>query len=341
MISAGTAQYEKAIKEGEKAIAMNPNFTIGYHNIALAYLALNRAEEVKATMQRAAQRKLPTKDPFATLFFAAFLNGDRSAMDKAGAQLASDIPSGDFEHYESLVSAYDGRLQQSRQLSIQAITLARQAHLAQRAALFEGAAAVTEALYGYPDESSRHSFAAGQMVSGRDVDFGPAFALALSGNSSSALAIVTRLEEQYPEDTCVRFSYAPALRALLAMSQGRPEKAIELLTVSKAYELAQTGVSAHVRYGAMYPTYVRGLAYLQFDSPREAAAEFQKMLDHSGLLLADPIGPAARLQLARALRDSGEMARAKAVYSEFLTLWKDADPDIPLLKQAKTEFARL
>lgn len=125
------------------------------------------------------------------------------------------------------------------------------------------------------------------------------------------------------------------------MSQGRPEKAIELLTVSKAYELAQTGVSAHVRYGAMYPTYVRGLAYLQFDRPREAAAEFEKMLDHPGLLLADPIGPAARLQLARALRDSGEMARAKAVYSEFLTLWKDADPDIPLLKQAKTEFARL
>ncbi|MEO7143801.1 MAG: hypothetical protein ABI165_09905, partial [Bryobacteraceae bacterium] len=329
------------IKEGEKAIAMNPDFTIGYNSIALAYLALNRPEEVKATMQRAAQRKLPNKDPFATLFFAAFLNRDRSAMDKAGAQLASDIPSGDFEYYESLVFAYEGRLQQSRQTSIQAVTLARQAHLAQYAALFEGAAAVTEALYGYADESSRHSFAAGQLVRGRDVDFGPAFALALSGNSSSALAIVTRLEEQYPEDTCVRFSYSPALRALLAMNQDHPAKAVELLTVSKAYEVAQTGVSGYVRYGAMYPTYVRGLAYQQLHKPREAAAEFQRMLDHPGLLLADPIGPAARLQLARALRDSGETAKAKAVYSEFLTLWKDADPDIPLFKQAKTEFARL
>jgi len=90
----------------------------------------------------------------------------------------------------------------------------------------------------------------------------------------------------------------------------------------------------------MYPTYVRGLAYQQLHKPREAAAEFQRTLDHPGLLLADPIGTAARLQLARALRDSGETAKAKAAYSEFLTLWKDADPDIPLLKQAKTEFAR-
>ncbi|MDQ2949479.1 MAG: protein kinase [Acidobacteriota bacterium] len=243
LISAGTAQYEKAIEEGEKAIAMNPDFTIGYQNIALAYLALNRPEEVQATMQRVDRRKLPHKDPFATLFFAAFLNRDRSAMDKAGAQMAKDIPSGDFEHYGSLVSAYEGRLEQSRITSNQAVTLARQAHLAERAALFEGAAAVREALYGYADESSRHSFAAGQLVRGRDVDFGPAFALALSGNSSSALAIVTRLEEQYPEDTCVRFSYSPALRALLAMNQDHPARAIELLTVSKAYEVAQTGVS--------------------------------------------------------------------------------------------------
>ena len=341
LISAGTAQYEKAIKEGERAIAMNPNFTIGYNNIALAYLALNRTEEVKAIRQRAAQRKLPFKDPFATLFFAAFLNKDRSAMDQAAAQLASDIPSGYFEYYDSLVSAYEGRLHRSRQASIQAVTLARQAHLAQTAALFEGAAAVTEALYGYPDESSRHSFCAGQLVSGRDVDFGPGFALALSGDSSSALAIVTRLEEQYPEDTCVHFNYSPALRALLALNQGSPAKAIELLTVSKTYEFAQTGVSCYARYGAMYPTYVRGLAYAQLDRPPEAAAEFQKMLDHPGLLLADPIGPAARLQLARALRDSGETAKAKGAYSDFLALWTDADPDIPLLKQAKTEFALL
>jgi tetratricopeptide (TPR) repeat protein len=173
------------------------------------------------------------------------------------------------------------------------------------------------------------------------VDFPRAFALALSRNSSAALPIVTRLEKDYPEDTCVRFTYSPALRALLAINRGNPAKAIDLLTMSKPYELAQTGVSLYVYYGAMYPTYVRGLAYQQLHKYPEAAAEFQRMLDHPGLLLADPIGPAARLQLARALRDVGETAKARRAYQDFLTLWKDADRDIPLLQQAKAEFARL
>ncbi len=341
LISQGTAQYDKSVEEGEKAIRLAPDFMIGYQNIAQTYLLLNRPKEAEATLQRAALRKVPYKDIFATLFFAAFLNRDLSAMDQAGAKMTRDIPHGDAEHYHSLVSAYEGRLQQSRQASIQAVTLARQARLAERAALFEGAAAVREALYGYPKESSRHSFIAAQLVTGRDVDFGPAFALALSGNSAAALTIVTRLEKQYPEDTCVRFSYSPALRALLAINQGRPAKALELLTVSKSYELAQTGVSLYVHYGALYPTYVRGMAYQQLHKYQEAAAEFQRMLDHPGLLLADSIGPAARLQLARALRAAGETARARVIYTEFLTLWKDADPDIPLLSQAKVEFARL
>jgi serine/threonine protein kinase/Tfp pilus assembly protein PilF len=343
--STGTAQYEKAIGEAEKAIRMDPDFNIGYDNIAFAYLCLNRPEEAKATLQRAAQRKLPSKDYLRLLFFAAFLNRDRSAMDKAGAELAVEAPYGDSDHYESLVAAYEGRLRQARQASIQAVTLARQAHLPGRAALFEGGAAVREALYGHPEEASRHSSVVKQLAGGRDADFPPAFALALSRKTPAALisvlTMVTHMEKEYPEDTCVRFSYSPALRALLAINEGRPEKAIELLTVSKVYELAQTGASVYASYGALYPTYVRGLAYRQLHKNREAAAEFQRMLDHPGLLLADAIGPAARLQLARALRDAGETARAKAAYGDFLALWKDADQDIPLLQQARAEFASL
>jgi serine/threonine protein kinase/tetratricopeptide (TPR) repeat protein len=339
--STGTAQYEKAIQEGEKAIGMDAAFSIGYANVALAYLCLNRPEEAKSTLQRAAQRALPSKDYLRLLFFAAFLERDRAAMDKAGAELAVEAPYGESEHCESLVSAYEGRLRQARQASTQAVTLARQAHLVERAALFEGAAAVREALYGHPEEASRHSSVVAQFAGGRDVDFPPAFALALSGKSPAALTLVTRMETEYPEDTCVRFSYSPALRALLAINEDRPEKAIELLTVSKVYELAQTGVSVYYYYGALYPTYVRGLAYRQLHKNREAAAEFQRILDHPGLLLADPIGPSARLQLARALRDAGEAARAKAAYGDFLALWKDADQDIPLLQQARAEFASL
>jgi hypothetical protein len=260
---------------------------------------------------------------------------------KDSLRLATASPHGDSEHFESLLAAYEGRLQQSRQASMQAVTLARQAHLLERAALFEGAAAMREALYGYPDESFRHAAAAGQLVQGRDVDFPRAFALALLRNSSAALSLVTQLEKEYPEDTFVRFTYSPAVHALLSINQGRPSKAIELLTVSKVYELGQTGVSLYAHYGALYPTYVRGLAYQQLHKNHEAAAEFQRMLDHPGVLLADPIGPAARLQLARALRDAGETARARAVYRDLLALWRDADPDIPLVQQAKAEFARL
>jgi len=341
LTSKGTAQYEKSIEEGEKAIGLDPYFTVGYVNIAESYLFLNRPEEANAMRERAVQRKLSWKEGQPAQFLAAFLRRDRSAMDKTAAQMATDSPHGDSEFFQSLVSAYEGRLQQSRQQSIQAVTLARQAHLAERATLFEGASAMREALYGYADESSRHASAAGQLVEGRDTDFPRAFALALSRNSSAALSIVIRLEKDYPEDTCVRFTYSPALRALLAINQGSPAKAIDLLTVSKAYKFASRGVSLYAFYGAMYPTYVRGLAYQQLHKYREAAAEFQRMLDHPGLLLADPIGPAARLQLARALRDAGETANARTAYQDFLTLWKDADPDIPLLQQAKAEFARL
>ena len=341
LTSQATAQYDKAIAEGEKAVGLDPDFTVAYENIAEAYLFLNRPDEAKIALQRVLRRGSPSKDRVATLFFSAFLSRDRGAMDQAATRTGADFPQGDAEFFKSLVAGYQGRLQQSRQASIQAVTLARQGHMLERAALFEGGAAVREALYGYPNESWHLSSAATKLARGRDADFAPAFALALSRNSSSARAIVTHMEKEYPEDTCVRFSYAPTVRALVALNQGRPMKAIELLAISKAYELGQTGISLYVHYGTLYPTYVRGLAYQELHQPREAAAEFRRMLDHPGLLLADPIGPAALVQLARALRDAGDTEQAKQAYQRFLDLWKDADREIPLLQQARNEFARL
>ncbi len=341
LTSKGTGQYEKAIEEGEKAIALDPTFMVFYQNIEEAYLSLNRRDQIKAVSQRVAQRRLSSKEKSPVLFFAAFLDRDQTAMARIGAELAASKPLGDAEHLQALVSAYEGRLQRSRQYSAQAVNLARQAHFAERAGLYEGAAAVREAVYGYPEESAQHALAAKQLATGRDVDFPPAFALALSRNSASVLPVAVHLEKEYPEDTFVRFNYSPVLRALVAMHEGNPSKAIELLAISKTYEFGQTGVSLYYWYGALYPTYVRGLAYRQLHKNREAAAEFQRMLDHPGILLADPIGVAARVQLARALRDAGETAKAKAAYQDFLALWKDADPDLPLLRQAKAEYAQL
>ena len=183
--------------------------------------------------------------------------------------------------------------------------------------------------------------AALKLSKGRDVEYGAAFALALSGDSSESQRLAKDLETRFPEDTAVRFSYVPALRALLALNQGEPAKAVELLRVAVPYELGTPPSSFFGFFGTFYPIYVRGEAYLAAHQGAEAAAEFQKILDHRGIVVSDPIGALAHLQLGRAFALSGDTAKAKAAYQDFLTLWKDADSDIPILKQAKAEYAKL
>jgi hypothetical protein len=204
MTSKGTGRYQKAIEEGEKAIVIDSNFTIAYNNVAEAYLALNQTHQVQAMMQRAEARKISSKNQLPAQSFAAFLDGDQNAMARAAAAFAAASRDGAAEHVQALMFAYHGQLQPSRQASDQAVNLARQAHYAERAAVFEGAAAIREAIYGYPEEVSRHWFAAKQLASGRDMDFPPPFALALSGKTASAVATADRFAKEYPEDTIVQ-----------------------------------------------------------------------------------------------------------------------------------------
>jgi tetratricopeptide (TPR) repeat protein len=209
--------------------------------------------------------------------------------------------------------------------------------------MFQGAGAVWNALFGNRAEAQRSAAAALSSFRSRDADFGPAFALALLRDSAQAHKIAEELESRYPEDTSVQFSYLPALWALEALSQEDPAKALEMTTASVPYDLAVPGTAYFTGasfFGALYPAYVRGLAYSRMGSHREAAAEFQKILDHPGITLNDPIGPMARLQLARALSGSGDRAKSAAAYRDLLTLWKDADPDIPVVQEAKAESAR-
>jgi len=161
------------------------------------------------------------------------------------------------------------------------------------------------------------------------------------GDSSRAQALTDDLEKCYPEDTSVRFSYLPTLRARLALNHGNAAKAIELLEPAVPYEMGTPRVSATMGIGALYPIYVRGEAWLAARQDAKAAAEFQRILDHRGIVLSDPIGALAHWQLGRAFTLSGDKIKAKTAYQDFLTLWKEADPDIPILKQAKAEYARL
>ena len=182
--------------------------------------------------------------------------------------------------------------------------------------------------------------AALELSKGRDVEYAAGLALALSGGSSRSEALADDLEKRFPEDTFVKFTYAPVLRALAALGRGKPADSVERLEIARPYELAVNGLNfPDFNLGGLHSAYVRGEALIAAHRYAEAAAEFQKILDHRGIVGADPIGALAHLQLGRAFALSGDKAKAKAAYEAFLALWKDADPDIPILKSAKAEYA--
>jgi len=189
---------------------------------------------------------------------------------------------------------------------------------------------VCEAHFGNRAAAKERALAALELGKGRDVTYAAGFALALSGDSSESQRLAEDLAERFPEDTPVQFEYLPTLRALFALSQKRPLDAIEWLQTALPYDLAMPGTAFFAKFGGLYSAYVRGQAYLEAGQGR-AAAEFQKILDHRGIVLADPIGALALLQLGRAYVVSSDMAKAKNAYQDFLTLWKDADSDIPIL----------
>jgi eukaryotic-like serine/threonine-protein kinase len=343
----GSGHYDKATEEGQKALEIDPDYAIGYTNVTFAYIYLNRLADAEAVLRRASERKIENIDFSLCRYFIAFLRGDQAAMEREGTQRRTKLEAGGFfEQQEALTAAYQARLKEADRLSDRAVLLSRQAGLRERAAQFEGARAVWSALFGLREEGQRNAVAAMALHRSRDADYGPSFALALLHDSAQAHKIVVDLEKRYPEDTSVQFSYLPALRALEALNQGDAAKALELTQVATPYDLAVPGTAFYVGafFGAMYPVYVRGLAYSRLGRHREAAAEFQKILDHPGIVLNDPIGPMARLQLARALSASGDHAKSAAAYKDLLTLWKDADPDIPLvqgaMQEARAESAR-
>jgi tetratricopeptide (TPR) repeat protein/predicted Ser/Thr protein kinase len=343
--SPGTGRYERAVEEGQTAIELNPYFAIGYENLGFAYVHLNRLSEAEALLRKASERKIEVVQFSLLRYFIAFLRNDEAAMDKEVTQRRAKLEAqGWFEHQEALTLAYHGRLKEADRLSARAVSLARQGGLAARAAMFHGAGAVWNALLGNRAEALRSVAAALSLFRGRDADYGPAFALAILRDSEQAQRIAAELEERYPEDTSVQFSYLPALRALEALNQDDPAKALDMTQASAPYDLAVPGTAYFTGasfFGALYPVYVRGVAYARMRRSREAAAEFRRVLDHPGIMLNDPVGPMARLQLARALSESGDRAESVAVYEDLLALWKGSDPDLPVLKQARTEYARL
>jgi serine/threonine protein kinase len=343
--SAGTGHYQTAVDEGLKAIEIDPNYSIGYQNVTFAYLYMDRLSEAEALLLKASERKIDSADFSLLRYFIAFLKKDEAGMEREVSQRRAKLSAqGWFEHQEAMTLAYNGGLKEAARLSNNGVRLAREAGLRERAAQFAGARAVWSALYGIQEEAQSSAAAALSLYKGRDADYGPAFALDFVHRSPQAQPITAELEKRFPEDTSVQFSYLPVLRALEALNRGDPAKALEITQAAAPYELAVPGTayySGAAFFGSLYPVYVRGLAYSRMGRYREAAAEFQKILDHPGMMLNDPMGPMARLQLARALAASGDRAKSAAVYNDLLSIWKDADPDVPVVQQARAEAAKV
>jgi len=343
--SAGTGHYEKAVEEGLKALEIDRDYPIGYGNVAFAYVYLNRLSEAEALLRKASERKIEGVVFSLLRYFIAFLRNDQAAMETEVNQRQAKLQAqGWFEHQEALTSANHGRLKEAARLSDSAVSLARQAGLRERAAQFEGARAVWSALFGIREEGQGSAALALSLYRSRDADYGPAFALELLHNSAQAQPIEAELQKRYPEDTSVQFSYLPALRALRALDRNEPAQALDITQAAAPYDLAVPGTaywSGASFFGALYPVYVRGLAYSRLGRHREAAAEFQKILDHPGITLNDPIGPMARLQLARTLAASGDRAKSASAYKDLLGIWKDADPDTPVVQEARAEAAKV
>jgi predicted Zn-dependent protease len=241
----------------------------------------------------------------------------------------------DFLSVEAGTEAYFGRLRNSREFSDRAIESSERAQYHETAARFQVRAALREALFGNMAQAHHRVDSTLKPSRGRDVQYGAALALALTGDAVRAQALADDLDKRFPEDTLVRFNYLPTLHAQLAVNRDDASKAIEFLQAAAPYELGWC-----VSY-SLYPIYMRGEAYLTAHQGNEAATEFQKILDHRGIVFNEPIGALVHLQLGRAYAIAGDTTKAHAAYQDFLTLWKDADPDIPILIAAKSEYAKL
>jgi predicted Zn-dependent protease len=298
-------------------------------------LYLNRIEEARSFAQEAKTKIANNPRLRSSLYQLAFLLHDAAGMEEqvqwaAGRPEIEDL----FLVVEGYTAAYAGRLGKARSLSSRAIASAERAEEKEEATRYEASAALREALFGKTGEAWQRAKSALVLSTDREVLYRAGLTLALGGDAAQAQLLADELSKRFPEDTIVQLNYLPTLQAQLALTRKDPSKAIEALQAAGPYEFGHVGFTA-------YPVYLRGEAYLATHQGNEAAAEFKKILGHPGIVSNSPIGALAHLQLARAYVLQGDTDKARAAYQDFLTLWKDADPDIPVFIAAKSEYAKI
>jgi serine/threonine protein kinase/tetratricopeptide (TPR) repeat protein len=333
-------QYDKSLAESREALRLNPASGMRYAGVVGGYFSLDRLGEARATAEEARMKDIDSPFLHINLYQLAFLQNDATGMAQE-VSWATDKPRVENEllALDADTVAYSGRLGQARELSHRAVASAQRAEEKETAAAYEADAALREALFGNETAARQRAAAALGLSNGRDVQYGAALALGFAGDAVRTQTLAEDLVKDFPEDTMVQFNYLPTIHAQLALMHNDSSKAIEALQAAAPYELGSPGTGNFTF--ALYPIFVRGQAYLAAHQGREAAAEFQKILNHPGIVVNEPIGALADLGLGRAYALQGDTAKAKAAYQGFLTLWKDADPDVPIYQQAKAEYAKL
>jgi pentatricopeptide repeat protein len=326
-------QFDKAVSEGRQALDLAPDNAACAYALMIAYVRMNRFDDAVRVYEEARARKLDSPILHAARYTIAFLQRDSATMrdllaSAKGKPLTEDLQTAEHSRSE----AYYGRMKQARELSAAAADLAQKAGSPERAAQWKTWEASTEAEIGNTERAQRVAAQTVPVSTGPVLSAEVALAFALSGNFARAKEIADKLAHEHPLDTEIQYCYLPPVRAAIALGRSQPNEAIALLAPSIPYDLGDA---------FLIPAYVRGLAYLQSGNGQQAAGEFQKLLDHPGILESDIRGALAHLQLGRAQATMGDKAAARKSYQDFLTLWKDADPDIPIYKAAKAEYAKL
>jgi len=332
-------QYEKCLAEAQETLRLQPGDIINNANLMEVYLFLNRLDDAKETFDEALARKLDGGYLRLYMYYLAFLRGDSVQMEQqvtwgAGKPGDEDL----LLSAQSDSDAYSGRLAKARDFSRRAVDSAVRSDAKETAALWEANAALREAEFGDGASAKQAITAALALAPGRDVKVLAALVLSRVGDAGRAKALVKELEKNYASNTVLKLYWLPTVNAAIELNNGNSSQALLFLEAAAPYEL---GSPSPLQLGTLYPAYLRGQSYLLAHNGPAAAAEFQKLLDHRSFVVNFVTGALARLQLARAYAMTGDTAKAKAAYQDFMNQWKEADPDIPILKEAKAEYAKL
>jgi tetratricopeptide (TPR) repeat protein len=349
-VYASQGRYDKAAEEYGESLRLAPEHGGVYINLAFNLLALQRFDEAVQTIRQAQGRKLEYSGYPEILYAVAFLRSDSSAMAEQ-QRLSEDKP--EENQMLSLASdteAYAGHLGKARELTRRSVDSAVRADSKETGAIWLENSALREAAFGNPSDAMQAAAEGLKLVpTSQSVKVEAALAYAMAGDRTRAESLEQDINQRYPADTRMQLLWLPAIRGQLLLNQKNPAGALNALQSASAIELGE--IEFFTNLSCLYPTYIRGQAYLAAGQGKEAAAEFQKIIDHNGIVWNCWTGALAHLGVARAnaleaKNSQGADAdaarvRALAAYKDFLTLWKDADPDIPILKQAKAEYAKL